>query len=643
MRKYVFLNFVFLIGFSASSSGQEVLLDLQSIPTKVEKVKKTSAQAKAKALLTLPFFDDFSNGLTYPNSDKWVDSYVIINQEYAISPPTIGVATFDAINQYGNIYDHLTTSSLPADTLTSQPIDLNLPESDSLYFSFQYQPKGLGKEPQIDDSLVIEFLSKDDNKWIRAWSASANFEINSVIENHHLEKKVVTLNATEIATNFFKVMLPINDERFRKAGFQLRFINYASLQTNTQIPSIRGNGDHWNIDLVYLNSYRYLADTILNDITLSKPVKSFLKNYESIPWLHFTGQAKLAELTDPLSFNMQYSNLGSITWNVTRRFVINDLSNASNNYYFSGGAENISPFQIFNFTQNYEYTYNSSWEDSAKFSMENYLITDNDDSTQYLRENDTARYTQQFFNYYAYDDGSAENGYGVWGEGSENAMIALKYHSYVSDSLKGVLIYFNQIYDDYNTKLPFKLTVWKDNNGEPGDTLYQKYVLKPALAYNKDTLYKIDAPLKIGGDFWVGWVNTTTDALNVGFDLNNVHNDKLFYNRSGDWVQSQFEGSLMVKPVFGKFAQGQTGVDKPAQLTEFTIYPNPATNQINLNLSEGTHPERIRIVNLAGQVVLNKVYENSSIDISNLSTGVYLFQLTLRNRTTTTKKLVIIR
>jgi len=642
MRKSIFCFIVFFIEFSASSLGQEILLNLQSTPIKAVKVKKSSTQLKSKSLLTLPFFDDFSNGRSYPDPENWTDSYVFINQTYAINPPTIGVATFDAMDQFGELYKDLTTSSSPSDTLTSQSIDLNYTAADSIYFSFQYQPKGLGYQPAVTDSLVIEFLSKDENEWIRAWSASANFTSNSITENHHLENKILTQRATRIATSFFKVMLPINDERFLKAGFQLRFINYASLSANAQAPSIRSNVDHWNIDLVYLNRSRYLADTILNDITLSKPIKSFLKNYESIPWKHFTNQAKTAELTDPLSFNMQYSNLGPITWNVTRRFEINDLSNPSNNYPFSGGAENITPFQIINFYQNYEYIFTSNWADSAKYSMKNYLITDNADSTRYFRQNDTTRFVQQFFNYYAYDDGSAEGGYGSWAEGAENAKVALKYHPYVSDTLKGLLIYFNQIYDDY-TKLLFKLTVWEDNNGNPGDILYQKDAYKPVLAYNRDTLYKIDTPLKISGDFWVGWVNTTTDALNVGFDLNNVHNDKLFYNLNGDWVQSTFEGSLMIKPVFGKFAQGQTGINIPAKQAEFTIYPNPATNQINLNLSEGTQPERIRIVNLAGQVVLNKVYNNSNIDISSLSSGIYLFQLTHRNRTTTTKKLVIIR
>lgn len=644
MRKFTFFLFLFLVNLSVSSYGQEVLLDLQSYPVKEVKFKKSSALAGTKSLLGLPFFDDFSNGLSYPDPNNWSDSFVLINQTYAIDPPTIGVATFDAINQYGKLYSSLSTSSSIADVLTSLPIDL---KGDSIYFSFQYEPKGLGKEPQTTDSLVLEFLSVDSNNWTRVWSASANFTNNTIKEYFHLTKNVVTQKATKISDKFFKVIFPINDERFLKAGFRFRFINYASFSDNSQIPSVRGNGDQWHLDLVYLDSSRFLTDTILDDVTFSKPIKSFLKNYESIPWKHFNSDAQLAELPNPLTFKMQYTNLGPITWNVTRWFVVTDLSsNLTPSYAFSSGSDNIYAYQTINAPRTYEYTFSSNWEDSAKFHMESYLDLYNTkktvSNTYPLRWNDTVRYTQKFINYYAYDDGSAENGYGLFGEGSQDGMVALKYHSYVEDSLKGILIYFNQIYDD-NSKPNFKLTVWSDNNGKPGSILYQKTTLKPVLAYNRDTLYRIDDPLKIGGDFWIGTINTTTDMLNIGFDLNNVHNDKLYYNLAGSWVKSSFEGSLMIKPVFGKFAKGQTGIIKHGSSTDFSIFPNPTSNQVNLNIPDNSKPQRIRIVNLAGQVVLNKTFDSNSIDVSNLPTGIYLIQLTFNNRTATTKKLVIIK
>jgi len=353
----------------------------------------------------------------------------------------------------------------------------------------------------------------------------------------------------------------------------------------------------------------------------------------------------LAELTNPLSFKIQYRYLGAgpQPLDITRFFLIYNLSKANDSTKLEGDVELIYPFQTFDNSRGYEYTFLSNWSDSAKFRMESRIHMEEVSPIPYLVWNDTVRYTQQFFNYYAYDDGSAEKGYGLFGVGAQNGMVALKYHTYVSDSLKGILIYFNQLLDFGPKNKWFDLVVWNNNNGKPGAELYRKTVLKPTLTFNKDTLYKIEEKLKLSGDFWIGTVNSTDDMLNIGFDLNNNHSDRLYYNLTGTWVNSTYEGSLMMKPVFGKFALGQTGIDKPIIRTEFTIYPNPASNQVSINLLEGENPERIRIINLAGQVVLNKSYESYNIDISNLSTGIYLFQLTLRNQTTTTKKLVIIK
>lgn len=644
MRKIGFILFTFLLTeLTFECLGQEILLDLQTLPIKDIHVNRSKAKAKTKAVLSLPFFDDFSKGLSYPDQTNWSDNYVFVNQTYPINPPTIGVATFDAVNNKGELYSHLSTSSLTADTLTSNPIDIKLGD-DNLYLSFQYQAKGLGKEPQPSDSLVVEFYSVDENKWIGAWAASANFTKSIITETNKLKREIKERKAAKLSETFFNTALPISDERFRKSGFRFRFMNYASLPANQQVPSIRGNGDQWHIDLVYLDKNRDLNDTLCNDIAFNKPLKSILNNYESIPWKHYTDEAAQAELTNPLSFKIQYCNLGPTTWNITRRYKITNLSDQSNPYPFSGGAENIFSLQTIDYTRNFEYALTSKWADSAKFELESYLITDIDPSTHHLRYNDTVRYTQQFYNYYAYDDGSAENGYGIYGEGSKNGMVAVKFHSYVEDSLKGVMMYFNRTYENANQKY-FKLTVWSDANGIPGDTLYQTKEILPQFTsnLNKDTLFVIDRPIKIGGDFWVGWVNTTSDMLNVGFDLNNVHNDKLYYNLTGGWTKSQFAGSLMIRPVFGKLNKTQTLIETTKSKVDFDIYPNPASTQVSIEIADNTKPETIRIVNLAGQVVLYKSFESSSVDISNLPTGIYLFQVTSHNRITSTKKLVIIK
>ena len=47
------------------------------------------------------------------------------------------------------------TDSEHADTLTSRIIDLS--DVDTAYFMFFYQTQGLGNDPQLTDSLILEF------------------------------------------------------------------------------------------------------------------------------------------------------------------------------------------------------------------------------------------------------------------------------------------------------------------------------------------------------------------------------------------------------------------------------------------------------------------------------------------------------
>ena len=80
-------------------------------------------------------------------------------------------------------------------------------------------------------------------------------------------------------------------------------------------------------------------------------------------------------------------------------------------------------------------------------------------------------YYQHFNNYFAFDDGTAEGGYGVNGLGSRNAMVAYKFKSFMTDTLRAMRICFNDSYQDAN-KREFDLMVWANDDGFPGDVLY---------------------------------------------------------------------------------------------------------------------------------------------------------------------------
>ena len=76
-----------------------------------------------------------------------------------INPPTIGVATFDGLNKYGNPYNSDESIDSIADHLTSRHIKLDSSATDTtIWLSFFYQPGGLVTILQThNDSLILEF------------------------------------------------------------------------------------------------------------------------------------------------------------------------------------------------------------------------------------------------------------------------------------------------------------------------------------------------------------------------------------------------------------------------------------------------------------------------------------------------------
>lgn len=72
------------------------------------------------------------------------------------------------------------------------------------------------------------------------------------------------------------------------------------------------------------------------------------------------------------------------------------------------------------------------------------------------------------------------------------------------------------------------------------------------------------------------------------------------------------------------------------QITDYVIYPNPASDRVQIESSEAV--KLVRIFNLAGQKVLET--SGSQINIENLSSGSYLLELNFENGVKTTEKLI---
>jgi hypothetical protein len=595
--------------------AQEVVTGLQSnysITSAREKHLITKSSF-ATIVQELPVFDDFSGQSVFPNNKKWIDDFVFINNTYSDRQITQGVATFDALDNSGRLYETASSSVFEADHLTSQPINLNYAASENIYLSFLYQAGGLGDPPEERDSLTLQFLAPLENKWYSIWNVGGNNDLK-----------------------FKPVIIRIDNSRFLQNGFQFRFINYASLSANMSDPSMVGNCDNWNIDYVLLDKNRNDADTVFADVAFTLPVRSLLKSHEAMPWRQFKA-VYLQEMGS--SIPVHYRNNDIITRNVTRNFEIWDVYKNSLAHSFSAGATNINPSTSIDYNANLIYTFSSGSLDSALFRITCTLKTDEFDP----KENDTLVYFQRFKNYFAFDDGSAEGGYGINGLGSRNAMSAYRFTSFIQDTLRAIQICFNDSYQNSN-KRAFDLMVWDDNNGKPGNILYteEEVMVEQGDRINGFYNYNIPDGVMVNSTFYVGWRQRSETFLNAGFDVNTPNAGRQFYWLNGDWRESQVQGSIMIRPVVGDRLKTTSIKDiYYNDKVRINMWPNPATDILNFNSGELqiSGLTYISVTDIYGHELL-KVPFSEQIDISALHEGIYIIVTSMNGKPIGYNKLI---
>lgn len=602
-------------------SAQEVLYDLTSNSTLI-KLSKNKQEFNAKSStvvksLELPFIDDFSGYSIYPDSSKWTDNSVLINSTYAINPPSIGVATFDALNNNGNVYENANENVFEADQLTSQEINLNYPVNSNIVFSFFYQPQGRGNEPEFNDSLTLEFKLPGTVNWNRVWKENGT-------GSHP----------------FKQVMIQIDDTSYLKDGFKFRFKNYVSLNIESS-PGMNANADHWHIDYVRIDKGRSVNDTVLRDICFVYPIESIIPQYESMPWNHFFG----ATFTEIPRMYFKYSNRDTALRKVICKFEFTDLIGNSPSYTdTSVRNSNIEYNELIE--QDYKtdpspdenfFYYQDNGTDIGLFEIKAFLDIDEIYDYPY---NDTIYYYQKFSNYYAYDDGSPENGYGIL---SKNAKIAYQFEAKQEGALEAIQIYFNPSKDSYTNGIFFYLTVWDDIAGEPGDTLYQEIGTSVQYADSLDGYYeyKLTHEIIVSGNFYIGLQQTTVDMLNIGYDINRNAKDKLFYNIDGTWKNTQFSGALMMRPVFGEPDLPKELKDKTKKVT---VGPIPSNDIINLwvdgkLLEPGSN---VIIYNQYGQLLINTTQLSNTMNISHLFPGIYIIKVINTDGNIATGKFIVV-
>ncbi|MEI7802949.1 MAG: T9SS type A sorting domain-containing protein [Bacteroidota bacterium] len=599
MQKFIlhFSLLTFILLQISFANAQEVVTDLKYNSALI--YEKPQKYLRSTDTLQLPFMDDFSYSQLapdhkYPDQSLWMDRDVFVNTTYPVLPPSIGVATFDGLNEFGIPYDTSGAVQInPADSLTSLPIHLEtVTPADSVYFSFFYEKMGIGDFPNVGDKLILEF-KKLDGTWHEQWEMDGDASMPTLIK-------------------FRQIMILITDNNYFFNNFQFRFRNYATTS---------GNNDHWHIDYVRLNSGRNYTDTLLQDVTAVYTPGTILKNYEFMPWTQFKNNQS-DELVANFPFVIRNNN--DLTINTANQYSADEQFTATNVFTSGVNAINFSPSSVLT-------------QPEATFTI---TVTPPGDSALLIidckatatpdinRRNDSAYRVQPFYNYFSHDDGSAEKAYGLNVAGGK---LAVKYHCNVPDTLRAIQIHFAHVNLDVSDKL-FSIMVWKSL--APTVQLYEQDFLHPTYidSINGFATYVLDTPKAISDTFYVGMLQSYPVYYYVGLDRNTDSHLNNYYNVTGTWNQSSFPGSLMIRPVVGAKLPVVSAAPKISERNiSVHLYPNPSSDVIHIDVLNSLAAE-IYITDMAGKIVHHSegVYEN--LFVGNLDAGMYL--LTVRDKKT---------
>ena len=578
---FSFKLFLFLLipSFLVAQVTEEVV-QLQAMPAAPAPALKALGDT-----IELPIRDDFSYKQTYPTPKFWADRYVFISNTIPVGPLSIGAAVFDGTDEYGFPYNlNYNSSDSIADVLTSRYIDFAAPPQN-LFLSFLYQRAGNGDVPEVTDSLAVQFWAPNDSAWNQVWA----------------------VEGTGAADNFKSVILPVNDPKFLVDGFRFRFISKGALN---------GVFDVWNIDYVELDINRNINDTLISEPAFVRQHPFILRTYTHIPWFHYNDQQTLNDITftyrrngvaPPGGWSL---NLGKYIINKDGNFVKDRLTvPVITNNFQNVDLDFSVPLQPLTLSPaTGEFTVNMrTWFDGT---------------AEGLRSNDTVKVSIPFENYYAFDDGTAEQAYGILNQ--TNAHFAIQLQPIQPDSLRGLFINFAHGGTDA-TLNSFKIAVWSFNNGVPGPPIYvSDSIYTPVYGFYHDDFmpFELDKAVYLPGVVFVGFIQTNATAIHMGLDVNTPNATPKYYGNGFIWYQSLVPSTVMLRPYL-RYTPLTFGAEEN-HLSEIKVYPNPAQTLLNIE-SNSVEDLSWTLLNTNGQIVAKGT--DRLLDVAHLPRGLYIIQL----------------
>ncbi len=609
-----FLPLLFL--FSFQLSAQIIIVPLGGDQNRQQAPAASMRIAADGDTLSLPFLDEFSTYTGNPQSGLWEASGgVFVNEDLGVNPPSYHVASFDGLDATGQPYNFVEDSPTAVtniqgatDSLTSKPIDLS--QGNDIALSFYWQKGGIDDalQPRDNSNLSLYFLDQD-SVWNQVWPADDTEE--------------ATIDSAEFAVFNFK-FINITDPIYLHGGFQFQF-------RSTGL--VTGNRDLWNVDYVYLDSNR--TKTNIQDFAFQNIPSSLLNGYRAVPSKQFWVSPSTF-LND--SVGCQYVNLSdSLTIVGDSSIIVRELVSGleldvTQTQVPNGGF--IQPKEVFDIS--YSPDVNGIVNNLQAISGQERLVLENSfniggDKLDNFPSNDAVSNTHVIDNYFAYDDGTAETGFGMVGYG----LLAVKYELLTSDQLYALEIYFPKIGFDLEGQ-NLNLRVWKTLEGVDNATTTEVIAtIFTNLTYSdmRDGFqrFEFSEPLDLeAGPIYVGYEQNSNRRLLVGFDNNSNGVNNIYANLGGGWNQdfigtgeNAISGALMLRPSFGEEI---VSVEDPSfSESNFTLFPNPLDGQ-NLHFNEEL--DQITVYDLEGRILFSdQLNGETQTTLPELKAGMYLVEM----------------
>ena len=587
--RFCFTFFASLLAVVATAQVQEFTAVLSSAPITAWSVESTDT-------LVPPFTDDFSYPSDKPSPALWQDAKVWVNDEMALFQNSLGVATFDGLNENGFAYkENALGSDSLADVLTSAYLDLQ--GLSNVYLSFQLQEGGRGELPSNADSIVVEYWSPVTADWTQVWGQKGS----------------------GTSGPFSSIILPVQGANYLQKGFRFRFAAYGARA---------GAYDIWNVDYVQLDKDRNPSDTIITEPAIARAHPLIIGSgaYTSWPWW-VSNASSVANRPSTLEFIYRRNgavpsggwslNLGQFRWEENGVLV----------------QQTTAVPVITNTQHNQDQTFTVSVPSAAMISFSGPTTVSTkvwfDGSAAGFRSNDTVRGTLTLDNYLALDDGSAERAYAV--QNVVGGRVAQKFKVGGlggSDTLKGMYFNFVDAGEAYTST--FRMAVWApaDSGDGPGNILYMSDSLyRPFTGYYRGDMmpYELDSSVSLNAyaEVWLGYICTSSNPMYLGLDQQRTLPSGMprYYGDGFNWYQSLEPGVAMMRPYF-RYSPTDMAVEELAQ--DFKVYPNPSSGSLSIESPSAHYVLRT----LTGATVAAGHVEGyNNLELHHLDAGLYILSL----------------